>query len=280
MAKLFNNVGGLRPKRTAFDLSHERKFTMKMGTLTPILCEEVVPGDSWKMNTEVFMRFMPLLAPIMHRVNVYTHFFFVPNRLVWNEWQDFITGGEDGLKTPIFPYFYSPSINQDYRKKSTLLDYLGYPTYSGTTDQSAFSALPFRAYQLIYNEYYRDQNLQAKIDFSLASGDATGEQDKLCILRKRCWEKDYFTSCLPFAQKGAEVNVPLYGSAPVVLSGIDDKGALYMKNNEGNFASNPSVIAVKGGAGNANKASIVDNQGTPIELKIDPNGTLETDLSE
>lgn len=103
---LFKQVVTKKNKRNVFNLSHERKFSMNMGKLVPILCEDVIPGDTWKMSTEVMLRFAPMIAPIMHRVNVYTHFFFVPNRLVWDEWEEFITGGENGEyvdNPPLFP---------------------------------------------------------------------------------------------------------------------------------------------------------------------------------
>lgn len=98
MSRLFDSISIRRPKKNVFDLSHERKFSMSMGDLVPIFCEDVVPGDTFKMNSEILMRLAPMVAPVMHRVNVYTHFFFVPNRLIWDEWEDFITGGKDGLQ--------------------------------------------------------------------------------------------------------------------------------------------------------------------------------------
>ena len=89
--KQFETIKINAPKRNVFDLSHERKMTMKMGYLTPILLSEVLPGDKFNVRMEILMRTMPMLAPMMHRVNVYLHFFFVPYRLIWNDWEDFIT---------------------------------------------------------------------------------------------------------------------------------------------------------------------------------------------
>lgn len=232
--KIFDKISINKPKRTSFDLSHERKFSMNMGDLVPILCQEVIPGDSFRMNLEQLVRLQPMLAPMMHRVNVYTHFFFVPNRLIWSEWEKFITGGENGLSNPIFPMLdTSTSITisdlkgNPHWKYGSLLDYMGFPISqiqnnpNGTNvPKIRISALPFRAYQTIYNEYYRDQNLQTPIEVPTNSGiiayDSTIEQ--LLTLRKRAWEKDYFTSALPFAQKGDQLTIPMTGDAPILPS--------------------------------------------------------------
>ena len=97
---MFQSIRSSRPKLNKFDLSHDVKLSFNMGDLIPVLLNEVVPGDRFQVQSEVMLRFAPMLAPIMHRVNVWTHYFFVPNRLVWNEWEDFITGGEDGQAAP------------------------------------------------------------------------------------------------------------------------------------------------------------------------------------
>ena len=204
MANIFNSIRLKRPKRNVFNLSYENKLTMNMGELVPIMCMPIVPGDKFRVNTEALVRLAPLVAPMMHRVNVYTHYFFVPNRLVWNEWEDFITKGIDGEDTPVLPYFSlsdtmgAASSEGNFRAlfgDSTLWDYLGLPTLkgvgskvydtiiNGVTVPNGFkiSALPFRAYQLIYNEYYRDQNLTNPIEFSLDSGSAMSDAAALRI---------------------------------------------------------------------------------------------------
>ena len=87
----FNTISANRLKRAAHDLSHSRKFTMNMGDLVPIMCQDVIPGDSFQLKHEALVRIMPMLAPIYHNINVYMHYFFVPNRIIWDEWEDFIT---------------------------------------------------------------------------------------------------------------------------------------------------------------------------------------------
>lgn len=209
---IFNKQQFRRVKKNKFDLSHEKKLTMNMGDLVPILCEEVLPGDSFRVNSECLIRFAPLLAPVMHRVNVFTHYFFVPNRLVWDEWKDFITGGKDGLAAPLHPRASWPL--DTLTGKGSLGDYLcnlpDWELADGPATSNTFvNALPFRAYQLIYNEFYRDQTLTPEVDFSHGSGDSDGiDLNKILQLRKRSWEKDYFTTCLPFAQRGGAVSAP------------------------------------------------------------------------
>ena len=197
MAKIFESVKMNRPKYSAFDLSHEKKLTCEMGQLIPIYHEEVLPGDIIDVKSEVMVRLAPMIAPVMHRVNVYVHYFYVPNRIIWTQWEDFITGGKDGDSTPTMPTItYNSQIGV-----GTLGDYLGIGgTVAGAVYNPELNALPFRAYQAIFNEYYRDETLDDVVDYTAESAAAS--------LRTRRWEKDYFTSCLPWTQRGAEVPVP------------------------------------------------------------------------
>lgn len=221
MAKIFNKIRVRRPPYNKFDLSHERKMSFDMGELVPIMCQEIVPGDSFRVSTECMLRMAPMLAPIMHRVNVTTHYFFVPNRLLWDEWEDFITGGREGTSAPVVPFMTSTNLVASGRlEQGTLADYLGFPRVISQDVPIFVSALPFRAYTLIYDEYYRDQNVSAAIDMSKTSGEQLpAEIAKICVLRKRAWEKDYLTSALPFAQRGPSVDLPVdvEGYAPLVV---------------------------------------------------------------
>jgi len=145
--KLFNSIKVRKPKLNKFDLSHERKMSMQMGKLVPFLVNEIIPGDSFKVNSEIMMRFAPMLAPVMHRVNVFTHYFFVPNRLIWSEWEDFITGGRLGTSEPIHPYITPENAKKSLYFKGTLADYLGLPINNDSNfdTQINHSALPFRS---------------------------------------------------------------------------------------------------------------------------------------
>lgn len=211
---MFKSVAVSKPKLNKFDLSHDRKMSLNMGKLVPIVLQEILPGDSFKMRSEIMLRFAPMLAPVMHMVNVYTHYFFVPNRLVWQEWEEFITGGSDGTQNPIHPYLTCNDTNKVSFAKGSLADYFGFPVVDPAdtiTNPINISALPFRAYRMIYDEYYRDQSLQAPGQYSKGSGDANTDLPYVEDVLNRCWEKDYFTSCLPWAQRGDEVLIPLEG---------------------------------------------------------------------
>lgn len=215
MPKIFDREQVRKPKMSAFDLSREQKLSCEMGTLVPTYLEEVVPGDQFQVNSEIMMRLAPMISPVMHRVNVYMHYFFVPNRLTWNQWEDFITGGKDGTTEPTFP-----AVSLRDVQETKLHDYLGLPTIPDTAAAAdAVSELPFRAYQLIWNEYYRDETLQDEIDIHALT------DTELQTLRKRCWEKDYFTSALPFTQRGPEVTAPVrpWDEARVFQSTSGDK---------------------------------------------------------
>ena len=268
---LFSQTVGARPKSNAFNLSHEKKFSMKMGDLVPILCEEIIPGDKWQCNTEVLMRMAPMVAPIMHRVNVFTHFFFVPNRLIWEDWEDFITGGEDGTSEPVRPYRTISSAWNAFMGEGTLADFLGFSTITPTVAVN-FNALPFRAYNMIYNEYYRDQNLEEKIPVLTTSGNDATSASEFFALRKRAWEKDYFTSALPWTQRGGEVNLPLSGTAPVRTE--PENGVIYEVSGGGN----PATGAVSLNA-NDELTDLTNNEIQPTNLVADVDavtlGTIE-----
>lgn len=213
---IFDSILVKRPNRSLFNMSHEVKLTGNLGYLYPIFCEEVVPGDTFKISSEVLCRFAPMLAPIMHRVNLKINYHFVPFRLIWKDFEEFITGGEDGTSFPVRPYLNVPKNKMvDWFGIGTLADYLGFPTFSSIQvpdmlDSYQFDALPFRAISLIWNEWYRNQNLQDERPLSLESG-----EDRVTIgdlsVPIRCWEKDYFTSALPFVQRGEPVKIPIDG---------------------------------------------------------------------
>lgn len=216
MPNIFEKNAFPAPRHSAFDLSREQKLTMKMGDLVPTFLEEVVPGDHFRVNTQVMMRLAPMLAPIMHRVDCYMHYFFVPARLCWNQWQEFITGGRLGTSTPSMPTYTSDGTTAT----SDLADYLGLPSQMTGASGTTISALPFRAYQLIWLNYYRDQNTTADFDVNTA---ASSEINKL---RKRAWGKDYFTSALPWTQRGAAVSVPANVMYKTISLAYDSLGNL------------------------------------------------------
>ena len=245
---LFQDVFVKKPARSLFNLTHEKKFSADFGFLYPILCMEAVPGDTFKLGTEVFVRTAPLIAPIMHRVNVKINYFFVPNRLVWSEWQDFITGINQSqtydptsqdqsnyfvTKVPPYAPVSSTSGASSYLYEGSLADFLGFPTLKpnttfDTTSPVNIQIMPFRAYQKIYNDWYRNQNVEAEVPIGMSSGSDTTHYNSTFTLRRRMWEKDYFTSALPFAQRGDAVNIPNSGLKYV------KNGTTLVKDSDGN----------------------------------------------
>lgn len=259
---IFNSVPISKPKRNLFNLTYSNRFSCKLGQLVPILCKPVVPGDTFKVNTEIFIRTAPLVSPMFQEMKVYTHYFYVPNRLIMKDWEQFISPHAT-LEEPSPTEKQLPSINlfptddgtileqlpSRLFKTGELLDFLGYVP---TSDDKEVSLLPINAYNLIYQQYYRDQNLgnASTIDDPVLLNEArhypvnyedednkyydiTGEDlDCYFKLRQKAWKKDYFTSALPFTQRGADVRIPLYGNGDIStkddldwhLSGSSDIG--------------------------------------------------------
>ena len=132
---IFSSVRLKKPKRNPFNLSYENKLSIDMGKLYPFMCLDVLPHDTIKCGQEYIMRAQPLIAPLMHRVDVYQHYFFVPLRLIWDDFEKFITGGEDGNQTATHPYI-TPQDIYNYTSSDgvgSLFDYLGYPVGHGKT---------------------------------------------------------------------------------------------------------------------------------------------------
>lgn len=222
MKNALNSIKVAAPSTNAFDLSHDVKLSCDMGKLIPVLAMEVIPGDRVRLGCENLIRLAPMLAPMMHRVDVRVEYFFVPNRIIWENWETWITNGgdqPDGTTTPLpaHPFIYfgtGAAANYVRWLKSGLLDYIGLPDPDqcpSPTTEEKISALPFAAYQKIYDDYYRDENLIDKVFDGLLDGNNSspfGDINPLCQMRYRAWEADYFTKALPFAQKGQAVDMP------------------------------------------------------------------------
>lgn len=199
--------------RSTFDRSHAHKTTFDSGYLVPVFLDEVIPGDTFDVEATIFTRMATPLRPVMDNIHMDLHFWFVPNRLVWTNWERFMgeqTSPSDDITTLSIPQTTWDTVNgvQDLWVGC----YFGLPQKRATNAYQV-SALPFRAYRIIWNEWYRDQNLQDSIDVSL--GDDGGQIAQQNLL-KRNKRHDYFTSSLPFRQKGDPVSIPLAGDAPLV----------------------------------------------------------------
>lgn len=191
-------------KRSKFSLSNTHLLSCDMGELIPVGLTEVLPGDSIQQNTTCMVRFAPMLAPVMHPVHVQLAHWFVPHRLVWDDWENFITGGPTGTDASVFPTIPVASAGI-----GTLTDYFGLPVSIALS----VSALPYRGYALIFNEWYRDQDLTTALPIQTTSGvdNITSQQ-----LQNVAWEKDYYTSARPWEQKGPTITLPLGTTAPIV----------------------------------------------------------------
>lgn len=190
-------------KRSKFSLSHYRLFSGRMGMMMPIGITECLPGDTFQQATSVFLRCSPLVTPVMHPVHVTVHHWFIPTRLLWDKWEDFITGGPDGMDASIMPTIKAPA--EGGFAVGSLADYMAVP--SGIPNLEV-CALPFRAYALLYNECYRDQDLEDPLPLSFESGVDTTTNT---VLQRCDWARDYFTTARPWPQKGPQVTVPVDG---------------------------------------------------------------------
>ena len=248
---VFSSVLGNKVGRSVFDLSHVKRFTCDMGQLIPVYFDECVPGDTRKIGMQCVTRFQPLVAPILDSVDLTVHYFFVPTRLLMNkeeDWNTFLTGGVDGKDESVSlpPFIFSlfetggtgvyPFSNGCYLGKYSLWDYFGLPlvkdedggqVYVRIVQQNNINGFCQRAYNLVWNEYYRDENVCPKASIENST------------VLYRAWKKDYFTSALPWQQRGIAPALPLSGTVPVTF-GNNNLVSIY---NTGDNALNGFVGA-------------------------------------
>lgn len=270
---IFNSVKLSAVPSSRFNLSHDNKLSFSMGELVPTTIQECLPGDKWSISVANMLRFAPLIAPVMHKIKVTTDYYFVPNRILWPEWQDWITNKSDVGEAPYIQITGTVL-------EGSLADYLGVPP--GTYETPIrISALPFAAYLLVYDEYYRDQNLQSPKFADLIPGDNDALSEWLSNPPlKRAWEHDYFTASLPFAQKGDAVQLPLTNTDDLTVEYQFRTGGL--NQNTGTFRN------AANGSPNTEVGNLDSSTGpTPLatgmgvggeNVAYDPNGTLVVPL--
>lgn len=243
MSSKFSSVPVANIRRSVFDRSFGHKTTFQAGRLVPLMVDEVLPGDTFSVDVSFLARLTTPIHPIMDNMNMTLHAFFVPNRLVWNEWENFIGNNNDSQAGAIGNTLTVPTISLNAKEGTffnaySLFDYMGIPPLNGALWNSAnqsntqifvdINALPVLAYGLIWSEYYRDENLFAPIDlqetlsmsstgnFQWYSTEGTVLNPSYQGLHPRCKRHDYFTSALPWPQKGPSCVLPLADTAPVV----------------------------------------------------------------
>ena len=244
MKSVMTHQFGIMPSanipRSQFNRSHGAKTTFDAGYLVPIYVDEALPGDTFNMNTSFFARLATPIAPVMDNMYIDIHYFCVPYRLIWDNWEKF-NGAQDNpadstdFTVPVLPSGTGVLVG-------SLSDYLGIPTGIGSI---TFSSLFHRAYNLIWNEWYRDQNLQNSVVVDKDDGPDTLSD---YVLLKRGKRHDYFTSCLPFAQKADPVTLSLAGKAYVTHDGVeDDRVDVLTPNHAGAFTDNAYLTTFTSG---------------------------------
>lgn len=226
---LFSQIPSTQIPRSVFDRSHGYKTTFNSGYLVPFYIDEVLPGDSFKLTATLFARLATPIVPFMDNLYLETFFFFVPNRLVWDNWQKF--NGEQKNPNDSTDFLIPRVIGKNVQSQ-TLWDYFGLPT--NVNGPLQVNALPFRAYNLIFNEWFRDENLQESL--KVPTGDGPDNLSDYNLVR-RGKRHDYFTSCLPWPQKGPGVEISLGGSVPV-------SGDVSFYRQVGSFHSDNGVSSV------------------------------------
>lgn len=253
-------------QRSSFNRSFTHKTTFDAGLLIPVLVDEALPGDTFNLNMTAFCRMATPIFPIMDNLYLDTFFFSVPYRLVWDNWEKFngyqVNPGDS-------TDYLIPQIDTvtDAIQTGDLADYMGIPV---GVNGLKFNALHFRAYNLIWNEWFRDQNLQTSVDVETGDGP---EGDDYYDLLPRGKRHDYFTSCLPFPQKGPAVELPIATSAPVIIDSTSTNNQLVRSASAGHALYGASV-----GGFNSDSSSRFRDTGTNFVL-LDPNGTYVADLS-
>lgn len=272
MATIFDTIPIKKHKSNVFNHSHTHTTNVPMGYLIPTLVHECLPGDRHRIGNNTLARLQALISPVLHRINITNHYFFVPYRLIWKGWEDFISEKEGAPAFPTITFTTGGGTNHN-----DLADWLGIPPPSVCGNDAALtvSAMAFAAVQACYHEYYRDENLVPEFDYVLANGDNSADYaTKWGVLRKRAWGPDYFTKALPFAQKGNPVVMPV-GDVTLKADWTDAATPPLFRAFDG--VPNAPLLsgAIEGADFGGGVGSIDTSPGGTPHVGYDPNGSLE-----
>lgn len=222
---LYSDIPRVNIDRSKFDMSHEHLTTFNGGELIPIYLEEVLPGDSWEVRDNKVVRLQTPLNPFMDNIELDTYYFFIPNRLCWSHWKQFMGENTDSAWIPSVTYS-KPKVSAPSGgwSKGTIADYMGIPT---DVDGFKVDAIPFRAYARVVEDWFKDQNLQNPVNLTTGDSDITGSNGTNYItdLEKGgkpficCKLPDMFVKCLPAPQKGADVLIDVTGGGNIPVFG-------------------------------------------------------------
>ncbi len=267
---IFSNVSGLKPGKTAFNLSHTHIFDCNFGELVPVACLETLPGDVFRLNSDVVGRLTSALrSPILSQMDIVLEAFYCPTRLLMGHdanfptpvgevtWEEFISGGKDGShignESYPLPVFYNGPTSSSF-DTGGFGDHLGIQVNTAISKDDTPLVFPWRAYRWIWNEFYRDENLMDELQVCRYLGNGSSSDstvvpydiyDKLLY---RCWRKDYFTSALPFQQRGTSPALPISGTLPVNFNGTLHLSAPDVTDIANNFFPIEAFKASLGGS--------------------------------